>query len=62
MNQAIIDWLIAYPETKNVYLNEGGEWSFHPRPGFTKVVTREDALAEPKAEVKEIKQTKSKDK
>lgn len=64
MNQDIINWLITYPNTENVYLNEGGEWSFHPRQGFDKVISRAEALAQPKesTETKEIKEKPSKNK
>jgi len=62
MNKDIINWLLTYPDTKNVYFNEGGEWSFHPREGFTKVVTREQVLATTAETTEETKTKTSKTK
>ena len=64
MNQDIINYLLAYPEVPNVYFGADGAWAFSPRLGFDKVVSRAEALAQPteSTEIKEIKETPSKNK
>jgi len=40
----LIARLEAHPEETDVYFNEAGGWSFHPREGYDKHVTRDEVL------------------
>lgn len=45
MSQQLKDHLESNPQIENVYLNTKGEWQFHKRAGFEKVMSREQVLA-----------------
>jgi len=40
----LVDFLNGNPLVREVYFNEAGEWMFHSRPGFEKVLSREEIL------------------
>jgi hypothetical protein len=60
MTKELQQTLVKHPALATVHVNAAGQWLFHSKPGYDKVLTRQEVLAMKAPDAAEERDSKTK--